>query len=158
MKVVVLADTHIPKRAKTLPEKAWELVKSADVILHAGDVLSDDFLTELRKCAPVHAVRGNNDLDLPELPETVELELDGARIAMIHNSGDKTGRAKRMKKRFPNANIVVFGHSHIPMNEEADGIRLFNPGSPTDKRTQPRATIGILDIQKGSVRAEIIEL
>jgi putative phosphoesterase len=157
MKFAVLADTHIPKRAKTLPPKAWEIVRSCDAIIHAGDVLTREFLLELKRIAPVYAVRGNNDLELEELPETIELIENDVRIAVIHDSGAKSGREKRMRKRFPDADVVVFGHSHIPWNETVDGLLLFNPGSPTDRRMQPVCTIGILDVIRGSVKkAEIV--
>jgi putative phosphoesterase len=152
MKFAVLADTHIPKRAKTLPPKAWEIVRSCDAIIHAGDVLTREFLTDLKAIAPVYAVRGNNDLELGELPETIEFEENGIRIAVIHDSGGKDGREKRMRKRFPNADVVIFGHSHIPWNTTADGQLLFNPGSPTDRRMQPVCTIGVLEIIRGSVK------
>jgi putative phosphoesterase len=157
VRIAVLADTHVPRRAKTLPQKAWNIVQSADVILHAGDVLTERFLNELGQYAPVHAVRGNNDLQLETLPETLEISLEGVDIAIIHDSGGKTNRAKRMRKRFPKADIVIFGHSHIPMNEREE-IWLFNPGSPTDKRMQPKATMGLIEIEKGNVTAQIIEL
>jgi putative phosphoesterase len=156
MRIAVLADTHIPKRARTLPDGAWKIVRSADAIIHAGDVLSRDFLKQLEAVAPLYAVRGNNDLDLDELPDTLELTLGGANIALIHDSGDKKGRATRLRKRFPNADVVVFGHSHIPINEVIDGQLLFNPGSPTDRRTQPHFTMGILKITNGKVSPEIV--
>ncbi|HEY9790105.1 MAG TPA: metallophosphoesterase family protein [Candidatus Obscuribacterales bacterium] len=156
MRIAVLADTHIPKRARSLPEAAWKIIRSADAIIHAGDVLSPDFLHELEALAPLYAVRGNNDLTLQQLPETLEVDLAGASIALIHDSGDKKGRATRLRRRFPNADVVVFGHSHIPMNELVDGQILFNPGSPTDRRTQPHFTMGILKITDGKVLPEII--
>jgi putative phosphoesterase len=158
IRIAVLADTHIPRRAKALPEAAWEVVRSADVIVHAGDVLTEKFLGELRKEAPVHAVRGNNDIELEVLQETIELSLEGVNVAVIHDSGGKTGRQKRMRKRFPKADIVIFGHSHVPMNEETEGLLLFNPGSPTDKRMQPVATMGLIEIDNGKVKAQIVEL
>src|SRR5262249_53380084 len=124
----------------------------AEVILHAGDVCTAEVLQELETFAPVHAVLGNNDG--PDVaawgaPETLELTLDGLSIAMIHDSGQADGRAARMRRRFPNADLVVFGHSHIPMDQTASGVRIFNPGSPTDRRRQPRGTIGLLDIADG---------
>ena len=93
MRIAVLADTHIPKRAKTLPDSAWEILESAEVILHAGDVLTNEFLSQLAELAPLYAVRGNNDCDLENLPETLEFELDNVHFAMIHDSGDKKQRA-----------------------------------------------------------------
>jgi len=156
MKIAVLADTHIPKRAKTLPQRAWEIVRGADAIIHAGDVLTREFLDELRKIAPLYVVRGNNDVTLHEVPETLEVELGGVSISVIHDSGDKKGRSERMRRRFPRADVVIFGHSHIPINERHENLLLFNPGSATDRRRQPACTIGILHVSDGRVDAEII--
>jgi putative phosphoesterase len=127
---------------------------TADLILHAGDVCIPDVLDQLAGYAPVHVVSGNNDG--PEVaawgaPETLQLDLAGVSVAMIHDSGQKTGRTARMRRRFPTADLVVFGHSHIPMDVTADGIRIFNPGSPTDKRRQPFGTLGLLDLADGRV-------
>lgn len=159
MRIAVLADTHIPKRAKTLPESAWQILQSAEVILHAGDVLTSEFLDQLAKIATLYAVRGNNDTDLTKLPETLELELSNVRVAMIHDSGEKKKRAARMKARFPNADVLVFGHSHIPINQVEEGLLLFNPGSPTDRRMQPELTMGLLEFDNGKIKAaEIIPL
>ncbi|MCE7002922.1 metallophosphatase family protein [Kibdelosporangium philippinense] len=160
MRVVVLADTHSPRRWKSCPPRVAEHLRDASVILHAGDVCTPDVLDELAAFAPVHVVLGNNDG--PDVaawgaPETLEVELDGLRVAMIHDSGQATGRTARMRRRFPDADLVVFGHSHIPMDQTGDGVRIFNPGSPTDRRRQPQGTIGILDIANGElVDARII--
>ncbi|HEY9869040.1 MAG TPA: metallophosphoesterase family protein [Candidatus Obscuribacterales bacterium] len=157
MMIAVLADTHVPKRAKTLPARAWDILRQADAIIHAGDVLNEQFLDELRMLAiPLHAVRGNNDITLRHLPETLELGLEGVRVAVIHDSGAKKGRAERMTKRFPNADLIIFGHSHIPVNERHGAVLLFNPGSPTDRRRQPSCTMGLLHISAGHVQVEII--
>ncbi len=161
MKVVVLADTHLAgSGVGRLPEGAWKLLRSADVILHSGDVVAAPFLEELRVLAPLRAVLGNNDHDLVGvLPEQVEFELDGVRVAMIHDSGARRGREARMRRRFPAADVVVFGHSHIPWDAVGvGGQRLFNPGSATQRRAQPRRTIGELRIDRGRVRTRIISL
>ena len=122
------------------------------MILHAGDVCTVDVLEELSGYAPVCAVLGNNDL--PEVaewgaPETLEMVFDGLRVGMIHDSGQATRRMDRMRRRFPDADLVIFGHSHIPMDDEQNGFRIFNPGSPTDKRRQPYGTFGVLEISDG---------
>ena len=158
MKIAVLADTHIPKRARDLPRQAWDVINSCEAIIHAGDVLTDDVLQKLRAAAPLYAVRGNNDLTLDKLPETLEVDLDGAHIAVIHDSGDKKGRVARLRKRFPSAKVVVFGHSHIPQIEWHDGQLLLNPGSPTDRRMQPQHTMAVLKIEAGDIEAELIQL
>ncbi|GLX09734.1 metallophosphoesterase family protein [Microbispora sp. NBRC 16548] len=160
MKVVVLADTHAPRRWKSCPPAVAEHLRGADLILHAGDVCTADVLVELSAYAPVHAVLGNNDgQDVAAwgAPETLELDLGGLRVAMIHDSGQAAGRTARMGRRFPEADLVVFGHSHIPMDLTGDGVRVFNPGSPTDRRRQPHGTVGILDVESGVLRrAEIV--
>jgi putative phosphoesterase len=137
-----------------------EQLRRADVILHAGDVCTAAVLDELSQYAPVLAVVGNNDG--PDVAAwgatpTVRTELGGLAIAMIHDSGPAAGRPERMRRRFPGAGLVVFGHSHIPLDVEAGGIRIFNPGSPTDRRRQPQGTVGVLQIDAGRLaRAEIV--
>jgi uncharacterized protein len=156
--VVVLADTHIRRTGKRrLPVAAYAYLDRADVILHAGDILVGEVLDELSGFAPVHAVLGNNDAELVGvLPETQSLELDGVRIAMVHDSGPAQGRAGRMRRRFPDAGVVVFGHSHIPWDDAGvDGQLLFNPGSPTERRSQPNHTLGTLDLDGGRVDSRI---
>jgi len=129
-----------------------EHLRHADLILHAGDVCTAAVLAELAEYAPVTAVAGNNDgPDVTEwgAAETAELDLDGLSVAMVHDSGAASGRLLRMRRRFPRADLVVFGHSHIPLDESAPGLRIFNPGSPTDRRRQPRGTLGVLEIDSG---------
>ena len=158
MRVLVLADTHIPRRAEALPAALFRQVESADVILHAGDVMEPAILDELSGYAPVHAVRGNLDPPEPGLPEVVELDLCGVRIAMLHDSGRKDGRRRRLARRFPKARVVVFGHSHIPFLEDEEGLMLLNPGSPTDKRRQPEHTFALLELRDGEAKARILTL
>jgi putative phosphoesterase len=135
-------------------------LRQADLILHAGDVCTASVLTELAEYAPVTAVVGNNDdpsVAAWGAAETAELDLDGLRVAMVHDSGARTGRLPRMRRRFPGADLVVFGHSHIPLDESAPGLRIFNPGSPTDRRRQPHGTLGVLEVDDGRlVEASII--
>jgi putative phosphoesterase len=137
-----------------------EQLRGVDVILHAGDVCTAAVLDELAEFAPVRAVCGNNDG--PDVvawgaPETLELDLDGLRVGMIHDSGPAAGRTARMRHRFAAADLVVFGHSHIPLDQTGDDMRIFNPGSPTDRRRQPRGTVGILRIERGRlVQARIV--
>lgn len=153
-RALVLADTHLrqdwPNRR--LPEQVRDLCAEADVILHAGDVLEAAHLEDLGRYAPVHAVRGNNDRTLDDLPEELEVEIAGVRIGMIHDSGPANGRAERLHARFPEADVVVFGHSHIPWNEAGVGGQLlFNPGSPTERRRQAHPTVGVLTLGSGRV-------
>ena len=162
MRVAVLSDTHAPRFWKRCPPAVAEHLRDVDLILHAGDVCTVNVLEELSAYAPVRVVLGNNDgPDVAEwgAPETLELELEGLAVAMIHDSGPKTGRPLRMRRRFPRADLVIFGHSHIPMDVTSEGVRIFNPGSPTDKRRQPYGTLGRLEITDGTlITAEIIEL
>ena len=156
--VVVLSDTHIRRSGKRrLPDTAYAHLERADVILHAGDILVGEVLDELRGFAPVHAVLGNNDVELVGvLPETDSVALEGVEIAMIHDSGPSAGRAGRMRRRFPTADVVVFGHSHIPWDDAGvDGQLLFNPGSPTERRAQPNHTLGTLNLDGGRVLSAI---
>jgi uncharacterized protein len=155
---VVLADTHIPRRARALPEGLTPYLREADLVLHAGDLIQAPVLDELSAYAPVFAVRGNVDLPEVNLPEIREFSFGGARIAMIHDSGRKEGRRKRLKKRFPEARAIIFGHSHVPFLEDEDGLLLLNPGSPTDRRRQPHHTFALLWAEEGSVWAEILVL
>jgi uncharacterized protein len=158
MKVAVIADTHTQGMSRTLPFSAWPFLESADHILHAGDVVDPVLLDELKALAPLTVVMGNCDAyDVREWGATdeVEVELGGIRIAMLHDSGLTKGRRQRMRARFPKARVVIFGHSHIPMNEDEDGLLLFNPGSPTWKRTAPFPSMGLLWIEDGSVEGEI---
>jgi uncharacterized protein len=131
----------------------WVHVEDVDVVLHAGDVVTGDLLDALRRRRPVHAVLGNNDAALVgALPDRLELELAGVRIAMVHDSGARTGRERRVHRWFPDARLVVFGHSHEPVDVEGvDGQRLFNPGSAVQRRRQPRRTVGRLELAAGRV-------
>jgi len=152
VRVAVLADTHAPRRWRGCPPRVAEHLRHADLILHAGDVCTASVLDELAQYAPLVAVLGNNDG--PDIAawgaaETAELDLDGLSVAMMHDSGPSAGRLVRMRKRFPAAALVVFGHSHIPLDQSAGDLRIFNPGSPTDRRRQPRGTLGLLRIESG---------
>lgn len=160
MRVVAIADTHAPRRWRGCPPAVADALSGADLILHAGDLCTVAVLDELAEYAPVHAVVGNNDR--PEvlargLPETLILDLDGLSVGMIHDAGPAKGRPARLRRRFPEADLVVFGHSHIPLDQTGDGVRIFNPGSPTDRRRQPHGTVGVLEISRGRLcRAAIV--
>jgi hypothetical protein len=156
----VLSDTHAPRRWKRCPPSVARELDGADAILHAGDVCTADVLDELSAFAPVHAVLGNNDgADVAAwgAPPQLQVELAGLTVAMIHDSGPAAGRGPRLARMFPSAALVVFGHSHIPWNEQHAGQRAFNPGSPTDRRRQPYGTVGVLTIDDGRlVSAQIV--
>jgi len=154
----VIADTHIPRRTRALPEALIPHLERADLVLHAGDLMDPALLDVLAAYAPLKAVRGNLDPPHSNLPETLEFELGGAKIAMIHDSGPRKGCRARLRRRFPDARVIVFGHSHIPFLEDEDDLMLLNPGSPTDRRRQPRPTFALLYAEEDRVRAEIAVL
>jgi uncharacterized protein len=161
MQLAIISDTHMPRRGRALPAACVERLRAADAILHAGDLAELEVLGMLEALGPpVHAVRGN--VDSPELqarlPAARMVEAEGARIAMLHDAGPATGRLARMRRRFPEAHAVVFGHSHIPLHEEGDGFAIFNPGSPTERRRAPHHTMGIATAERGALRFELIVL
>lgn len=162
MKVLVLADTHLgPDTLDRMPAEVWELAGAADVVLHAGDVVHPAVLTALAERARVHAVLGNNDGVLQrQLPEVLALELGGVEVGMVHDAGPTAGRGGRLRRRFPDADVIVFGHSHAPLVEQVSGGPLLvNPGSPTQRRREPVHTVAWLELGDGSVdSAELIEV
>jgi putative phosphoesterase len=156
--VAVISDTHMPRGGRRLPV---ERLRDADAILHAGDFMELSVLQELQALGPpVHAVRGNVDSHelIVRLPLQRTVQFEEVRIGMVHDAGPKDGRLARMRRRFPDAQAVVFGHSHIPLHEERDGFQLFNPGSPTERRRQPRHTMGLARIDGRSLTFELIDL
>jgi len=162
MRVLVVSDTHLgPVTLDRMPAAVWVMAEKADVVLHAGDVVDGAVIDALAQRAPVHAVLGNNDHGLAgQLPVTLELELGGVRVGMIHDSGARAGRGTRMARRFPGAQVVVFGHSHQPLVEPVEGGPLLvNPGSPTQRRRQPVHTVAWLELAGGKVTtAELREV
>jgi putative phosphoesterase len=159
VEIVVLSDTHIrPGGRRRLPDPVYDALDRADLILHAGDVVTNDLLDELAGFAPVRAVLGNNDYGMAGLLPVSRVEhIDGLEVAMIHDSGARQGRERRMRQRFPTADLVVFGHSHIPVDAHGlEGQRLFNPGSPTDRRMQPVHTFGRLVVDGGQLVEHLI--
>jgi putative phosphoesterase len=161
VRIVVLGDTHIPDHARALPAGLAPHLKRADLILHAGDVTARSVLDELARFAPVQVALGNNDR--PEIAawgaeEEVRLTVEDVEMAMVHDSGPRPGRDGRLRRRFPGARLIIFGHSHIPIDAENEGVRLFNPGSPTWKRRQPFPTFGLIDVTGGRIRTRLVEL
>jgi putative phosphoesterase len=159
--LAIISDTHLPRGARRLPDTCVDRLRSADAILHAGDFVALSVLRELEALGPpVHAVCGN--VDAPDvsmlLPRVRTIAAGGARIAMIHDAGTSAGRLARMRATFPDADAVVFGHSHIPLWEESQGFQIFNPGSPTDRRRSPHHTMGAASVSDGSVEFELVEL
>jgi hypothetical protein len=142
--LVLTSDTHVPHRSRDLPHPLWTAIEAADVVVHAGDWVDVALLDEMeRRSRALLAVHGNNDHGplRERLPEVARAEFGGVRIAVVHETGDKNGREARCAARFPDADVLVFGHSHIPWDTAAEtGLRLINPGSPTDRRRQPHGT------------------
>jgi putative phosphoesterase len=159
--LAIISDTHLPRGQRELPRRCVEELQAADLILHAGDLSTVAVLDELEALGPpVAAVIGNVDeMALADrLPSERIVEAGGARIAMVHDAGPAPRRLERMRARFPDADAVVFGHSHIPLHEERDGFQIFNPGSPTDRRRQPQHTMGLGEVSEGRVLFRFLAL
>lgn len=155
MRIVLISDTHIPNRAKDLPAPVWQQVESADVVIHAGDWVNVDLLDELQgRTSHLVACWGNNDGPAlrARLPERADVALGGLRFTVVHETGSASGREARMARTYPDTDVLVFGHSHIPWDSTAEsGLRLLNPGSPTDRRRQPFHTYMTLEVSDGAL-------
>ena len=154
MRLLLLADTHVPRRARDLPASVWTEVDRADVVLHAGDWVDVALLDALEARGAVIGCWGNNDG--PELrarlPEVARTTLEGVRFAVVHETGPSTRRDERMAAAYPDVDVLVFGHSHIPWDSTAsNGLRLLNPGSPTDRRRQPVGTYLTAEVSDGTL-------
>jgi len=153
VRLVITSDTHLPARARDLPAQLWAAVDAADIVVHAGDWVSVAALDALEeRAARLIGVYGNNDGPAlrARLPEVARVDLDGLRLAVVHETGPATGRERRCAARFPGTDVLVFGHSHIPWDTVAPGgLRLLNPGSPTDRRRQPYATFLTATVTSG---------
>ena len=159
--VAVISDTHLPRGSRRLPDACVERLRSADLILHGGDLTSVAVLAELETFGPpVLAVAGN--MDEPELWATLPLErvveAGGARIGMVHIAGPTRGREARLTSRFPGCDAVVYGHTHVPHVEQEDGVWILNPGSPTERRTAPVHSMLVLHVDGGGVHPELVTL
>ena len=143
----------MPRGDRRLPAPCLEALQAADLIVHAGDFSTAELLLELRELGPVAAVHGNVDSRelRQELPESISLELENVVLGVIHDAGPARGRLERLRTRFPEADAVVFGHSHLPLHEERDGFQIFNPGSPTERRRAPNRSMGEATVQAGRI-------
>ena len=153
--VGVVADTHLPKGGRRVPDECVAALRRCDLIVHAGDFTSYETLEWFAELGPPLAgVHGNVDDERirAALPAEEVLDLDGFRLALRHDSGPAAGRLERMRRRVPDAAAVVFGHSHMPLHEEREGFAIFNPGSPTERRRAPRHSFGLLDLIGGAPR------
>jgi putative phosphoesterase len=151
----LIADTHVPTRARDLPARVWDAVAKADVVVHAGDWIALELLDELEsRSARLIACWGNNDGPQlrARLPERADVTLEGVRFTVVHETGAATGRDARLSRLYPDSDVVVFGHSHIPWDTTTKtGLRLLNPGSPTDRRRQPFCSYLTANVDNGAV-------
>ena len=161
--VAIVADTHMPKGARELPARCVELLEQAELIVHAGDFSGEEVLDRFEAFVPELVAVGGN-VEVPEvrhrLPERISFVLGAHEIGVVHDAGPREGRLARMRRLFPAASAVIFGHSHIPLHEQDDsGFQIFNPGSPTERRRAPSHMMGLLDLgAEGELRFELVEL
>jgi uncharacterized protein len=160
MLVAVIADTHLPRGTRRLPDRCTELIAGSDALVHAGDLVTVEVLRELEAIGPpVHAVCGNVDEPALQrtLPAALQLELEGREIAVVHDAGPRRGRPERLSRRYPDA--VIFGHSHMPEHRILPtGFQVFNPGSPTERRRSPTRSMGLMRIRAGRIEFEHVDL
>jgi uncharacterized protein len=159
LQIAVISDTHLPRGDRRLPEACVEQLRAADLILHAGDLMRLSVLRELESYGRVVAVRGNVDDGevRAALPAVTSIDVEGLRIGLVHDAGLAKGRLARLRRRFPGADAVVFGHSHVPLHEKlSDGFQIFNPGSPTERRSAPSHTMGIAIVSGGRLTFELV--
>jgi putative phosphoesterase len=159
-RLLLLADTHLPKRARDLPDQVWAAVDEADLVVHAGDWVDAALLDRLdERSRRLVGVWGNNDHGVlrERLPEVARVEVDGVRLAVVHETGPSRGREGRCSELYPDVDVLVFGHSHIPWDTTTDtGLRLLNPGSPTDRRRQPACTYMTAVTESGRLRDVVL--
>jgi putative phosphoesterase len=161
MRLAVISDTHMSGGRRRLPDRCAELIEASDLVLHGGDIMTLEALAEIEAIGtPLRGITGNMDgWELRDrLPAELELELEGARIAMLHDAGPAAGRLARMRNRFPAADAVVFGHSHLPLHERDGDFQIFNPGSPTERRRAPQRSMGLARIEDGSIEFDLVTL
>jgi len=161
LQIAVISDTHLPRGDRRLPDACVERLREADLILHAGDLIRLSVLRELEAYGRVVAVHGNVDDDAVRaaLPAVAAIDAEGLTIGLVHDGGPAKGRLARLRRRFPGADAVVFGHSHIPRHEQmSDGFQIFNPGSPTERRSAPTHTMGIATVADGRLTFELIDV
>jgi uncharacterized protein len=161
VRIAIVADTHMPKGARRLPERCMAEMRAADLIAHLGDFWAASVLDEIGDLGPpVVAVYGNVDEPalVQRLPERTVLEAGGAKLGLVHDAGPRSARLTRLRRWFPHADAVLFGHSHLPLHEESEGFQIFNPGSPTERRRSPTRSMGVAIADRGRVRFEHLML
>lgn len=161
MRVAIISDTHMPRGSRRLPDACIDRLREADLIIHAGDLTGPSVLRQMAAYGELAAVHGNADEPVvrKRLPASLELNLAGARLAIVHDAGRSDGRLGRLRHAFPGTDVVIFGHSHLPLHEtDGEGFQIFNPGSPTERRRAPEKTMGIADIHRGRVEFQLVVL
>ena len=159
MLVAVISDTHIAGGRRRLPGACVAAIEGADLLIHAGDVMTPDALAEIEAIGtPLVAVAGNMDPPALRLPPSARVDTPGGTICVVHDAGAASGRLARLQRLYPEAAAVIFGHSHIPLHEREGGFQIFNPGSPTERRRSPRHTMGLARISPGAIDFELVDL
>jgi putative phosphoesterase len=158
--IAVIADTHLPRGVRRLPTECVRLLSEADLVLHAGDLVAESVLAELGSLAPVQAVAGNMDHEALQiaLPKRRVIEIEGARIGMVHDAGPRTGREDRLRAVFPGCAAVVYGHTHVPQLERHAKVWIVNPGSPTERRSAPAHSMALLRVSDGALEPALVRL
>jgi uncharacterized protein len=161
MLVAVIADTHLPRGSRRLPERCTELIACSDALVHAGDFSTIEVLQQLQAIGPpVHGVQGNVDESALRrmLPAELTLSLGDKTIAVVHDAGPRRGRLERLRRRFADADAAIFGHSHMPTHDRSGDFQIFNPGSPTERRRAKRRSMGLMRISRNSIEFEHVPL
>ena len=159
MQLAIISDTHLPRGTRTIPQACLERCRAADAILHAGDLVDVPVLELLRSLGPpLHVISGNVDTEAVRrlVPARLQLELGGVRVGMVHIPGPAAGRFERLHAAFARCDAVIFGHTHMPEHEMRDGVQIFNPGSPTERRRAPARTMGLATIEDGAIAFELL--
>lgn len=161
MRTAIVADTHMPRGSRRLPQACLGRLRGADLIVHVGDFVTAAVLAEIASIGPpVAAIYGNVDDEAlrRDLPEERVIELAGARVGLVHDAGPARGRLGRLRRRFPDADAAIFGHSHLPLHEREGGFQIFNPGSPTERRRAPHRSMGLATVEHGEIHFEHVRL
>ena len=160
MRIAVIADTHLPRGARRLPPTCLDELARADLILHAGDVVTAEALDEIAKLAPVEAVHGNMDEAALQavLPERAVVEVEDVRVGMVHVPGPAAGREARLAAAFPGCDAVVYGHTHVPQVERQGDLWILNPGSPTERRRASVRAMLLVEVLNGTIQPTLVEL
>jgi putative phosphoesterase len=161
MVLAIVADTHLPRGARRLPESCVALISECDALVHAGDFVAAAVMDDMQAIGPpLHAVHGN--VDDPHLrrvlPAELTLALEDQRIAILHDAGPSRGRLDRLRRRYPDVDAVIFGHSHMPVHQASGGFQIFNPGSPTERRRAPRRSMGLARVTPAAIRFQHVAL